>query len=72
VVSLAHYTCPCRPCQDLRAWTYGDDVICFFSEAEEDPAFGYKGTCIDPWRQGCVCLGVAADGECEGCWMWLK
>ena len=60
--------CPCEPCGDwrLEPGLSGGQTICF-----EDAGPGH-GPCIDPWGEDCVCVGTAIDGECEGCWLWLK
>lgn len=70
---IIHSLCPCAPCQQWRAspdLSWGR-VICF-GEMMDSSNTGGHGLCVDPWGQGCVCTGTAADGECEGCWLWLK
>lgn len=58
--------CPCPACSDLRGdLSLPDDHVCF-------PTLPGHGQCVDPHQVGCTCAGTAADGECEGCWLWLK
>lgn len=60
--------CPCAACVD---WREDESLsmrqtICF-----EKLGPGH-GPCLDGWDTGCVCVGTAADGECEACWLWMK
>lgn len=48
--------CPCVACQDVAP----EGCFAGYEDQELVPCLG----------AGCAC--VASDGECEGCWLWLK
>lgn len=60
-------TCDCAACRDWRQDIYGAGERNCFSDMGDG-----HGPCVDPWNTGCTCTGTATDGECEGCWLWLK
>ena len=73
VAPTAHTACLCAACKD---WREHEDLsqgrtVCF-SDIMGETGTGGHGQCIDPWNTGCVCTGTGADGECEGCWLWMK
>lgn len=72
IVAETVVLCPCAACSDLRGDLYhAGERMCFADQMAELGDNGH-GPCVDPWGQGCTCTGTAADGECEGCWLWLK